>query len=290
MQHGHGVKQKGSECHFRYHKYNENQKRIGVGDFTCYSNEEILHHNDVNTLDYSLSLIVRGKLWFKDEAGNIHILKEGDVFQRIPGVIHSSCVIPTEEYREQFCLFSGEVYHHLKSLNFIPGDIIFNIEVTPELLREFQNVKQTISSQSQDWLQKTLHRMQYWIFAIEQNRSDKKVIKASGLEMLAKELLLKSWNEPLPNIAKKLNMSYASFRKWFKDTVGITPGSFRKVSRIRQSCELLELPNINVTQVADALEYPDIYCFSKQFKQVMGVTPSNYQQAQLKEAVLRQME
>ncbi|ENM5729277.1 helix-turn-helix transcriptional regulator [Vibrio mimicus] len=273
------------ELYYRYHNYHEHQNRIGVGDITCYR-DEILHHNDVDTLDYSLSLVVKGKLQFKDEAGDIHILKRGGVFQRIPGVIHSTCVIPTEEYREQFCLFSREVFYHLKSLNFIPDEMIFNIELTPELLCKLQNIKHSISSQSSDWLPTVLLDMQHWFLAIEQSRRTSQVTKASGLEMLAKEQLLQSWNEPLPVVAKRLNMSYTSFRKRFKELVGTTPGGFRKVNRIRQSCELLDLPSFSVTQVAEALEYPDVYCFSKQFKQVIGMTPSNYRQALLKQDVL----
>lgn len=278
-----------NECKYRYYMLNGNQQRIGVGDFTC-NNNDIQHHDDVDTLDYSLSLIVCGKLWFKDDSGNVRILKAGDVFQRVPGIIHSTCVVPTEEYREQFCLVSGELYHHLKAMYLIPDEITFNIEITPDLLNKFLQVKQIISSQSRSWFQNTLLMMQCWILAIEQTRNDIAMSDACSLEMLAKEQLLKSWNTPLPHVAEKLNMSYSGFRKWFKDTVGITPGSFRKVSRIQQSCELLEQHHFSITQVAEVLEYPDIYCFSRQFKQVMGMTPSKYQESHRKGAELPQVE
>ncbi|KGY09658.1 hypothetical protein NM09_03115 [Vibrio caribbeanicus] len=250
---------------------------MGCGEFSC-QNERIVQHLDVNTQDYSLSLIVSGALWFKDQQGQVQILKKGDVFQRKPGMVHSTCVVPTEEYREQFCLMSGDLYLHFNQMELIPREMTFQSQATPESTKQFSLLAKAIKNDSPHWYKKAMNAMQNWLFLIDDQKDEKRELTGLNKKIFAKEELVSSWSKPIPFIAQDLGMSYSTFRKWFKQEVGLTPGAFRKLSRVKLGCDLLLQPNLSITHVSEALDYPDVYSFSKQFKQVIGVTPSQFKQ------------
>ena len=46
--------------------------------------------------------------------------------------------------------------------------------------------------------------------------------------------------------------------------------------RVQAACGLLMDRSLSIVQVAERLGYPDAFTFSKQFKRVMGQSPSSY--------------
>ncbi len=262
---------------YRQYQLDERSHRVGCGEFNC-ENENLIQHLDVDTQDYSLSVITAGSLWFKDPNGQVKILKKGDVFQRKPGVIHSTCVVPTEAYHEQFCLMSGELFSHFNRMQLIPNELTFQTMDSPENTKRFNHLVNAMQSSSPTWYKKAMNAMQNWLFLLDSQKVVPRERADNCKQALAKEELINDWSKPIPLIAQELGVSYSAFRKWFKQEVGVTPGSFRKISRIKLGCELLLQPNLTITHVSEALDYPDIYSFSKQFKQVIGMTPSQFKQ------------
>lgn len=260
---------------YRQYQLEEKSHRVGCGEFYC-ENENLIQHLDVNTKDYSLSVISAGSLWFKDHKGQVKILKKGDVFQRKPGVIHSTCVVPNEAYHEQFCLMSGELFSHFNRMQLIPNELTFQTMDSPENTKRFNQLMNAMQNNSPTWYKKVMNAMQNWLFLLESQKIMPREHTDYCKQTLAKEELIANWSKPIPLIAQELGVSYSAFRKWFKEEIGVTPGAFRKISRIKLGCELLSQPNLTVTHVSEALDYPDIYSFSKQFKQVIGLTPSQF--------------
>lgn len=75
-------------------------------------------------------------------------------------------------------------------------------------------------------------------------------------------------------LAEMVGLSKQYFRKVFKAHCGMTPKEYQVRMRINYSRILLEESNQSIKQVALTLGYHDQYSFSKQFKQVMGYSPS----------------
>ena len=46
--------------------------------------------------------------------------------------------------------------------------------------------------------------------------------------------------------------------------------------KLQKSKQLIREGNMNFTEIAKVLEYSTIYHFSRQFKQMFGMTPSEY--------------
>jgi len=76
------------------------------------------------------------------------------------------------------------------------------------------------------------------------------------------------------DLALRANLSPRYFSIKFKEMIGTSVQSYMIRSRIERAQHLLMHVGMNVTEVADALGYRDIFFFSRQFKQYTGKSPS----------------
>lgn len=75
-------------------------------------------------------------------------------------------------------------------------------------------------------------------------------------------------------LAKRAQLSPRYFSIKFKELIGMSVQSYIIHTRIERAEHLLHHAGMNVTEVADALGYRDIFFFSRQFKQYTGKSPS----------------
>ncbi|UVI28668.1 helix-turn-helix domain-containing protein [Paenibacillus spongiae] len=76
------------------------------------------------------------------------------------------------------------------------------------------------------------------------------------------------------DLAMRAQLSPRYFSIKFKELIGLSVQSYMIRTRIERAQHLLMHAGMNVTEVADALGYRDIFFFSRQFKQYTGKSPS----------------
>jgi AraC-like DNA-binding protein len=77
-------------------------------------------------------------------------------------------------------------------------------------------------------------------------------------------------------LASTYHMSYAHFRRAFKQQSGLSPYQYHLQLRINRARELLHSTTLSVGQVALQLNFPNPYYFSKIFKKKTGMSPSSW--------------
>jgi AraC family transcriptional regulator of arabinose operon len=75
-------------------------------------------------------------------------------------------------------------------------------------------------------------------------------------------------------LAERARLSPRYFSRKFKEITGQTAESFIIECKISRAENLLRFNGMNVTEVAEALGYRNIYFFSRQFKKMRGINPS----------------
>jgi len=87
----------------------------------------------------------------------------------------------------------------------------------------------------------------------------------------------------IDEIAQKAGMSRRSFYRAFTDLTGKTPINYLLNLRIARAAHMLQTTDKNVTETAFECGFEDSNYFSRQFRQIMGITPRAYkiQQAAL---------
>lgn len=71
-----------------------------------------------------------------------------------------------------------------------------------------------------------------------------------------------------------LNRSY--FRKIFHDTIGKSPQEFLMNYRMTKAAELLKLTSLSISDIGNAVGYPNQLHFSRAFKNIYGESPRNW--------------
>ncbi len=85
-------------------------------------------------------------------------------------------------------------------------------------------------------------------------------------------------NQPLQvaTLAAAVNVSPSHYSALFKRWMGSSPIDYFIRLRMRHACQLFDNTSLNVKAVAAALGYDDPFYFSRIFKSINRVTPSEY--------------
>ncbi len=78
------------------------------------------------------------------------------------------------------------------------------------------------------------------------------------------------------HLAELCGISEGHMRRLFAQKLGRSPIGYKNALAAQAACTLLRLDGMNVSEVAAALGYPDIYTFSQAFKKEIGVSPKKY--------------
>ncbi len=76
-------------------------------------------------------------------------------------------------------------------------------------------------------------------------------------------------------LARLCKMSMTSFRREFKEKVGMSPTKYKNHLRLEKAKLLLECGDCSVSEASRLVGLPDIYYFSKLFKREFGINPSD---------------
>lgn len=85
-------------------------------------------------------------------------------------------------------------------------------------------------------------------------------------------------NLDLGAMLKKSGYAEDYIRSQFKLVTGKTPKQFLKDMRIKHACYMIEIyaKKMSLARIGEQCGYPDYIYFSKKFKEVMGISPSEY--------------
>lgn len=81
---------------------------------------------------------------------------------------------------------------------------------------------------------------------------------------------------PVAELARKFGYSPVHFSRVFSQIMGEPPREYIVNARLQRARQLLRESNLSIGEIADMLGYPDIYFFSRQFREKCGKTPTEY--------------
>ncbi|MDD2709032.1 MAG: AraC family transcriptional regulator [Verrucomicrobiae bacterium] len=84
---------------------------------------------------------------------------------------------------------------------------------------------------------------------------------------------------PLLKISREAGLSLNYFCNLFKARTGTSIHRYINGVRIREAKRLIEESRLNFSQIADAVGFPTIHLFSRIFKKIEGMTPTEYASA-----------
>ena len=97
---------------------------------------------------------------------------------------------------------------------------------------------------------------------------------APAIEVIHSEFLKRDFS--LSELSDMCNMGESYFQRLFKEIHGISPKKYIIQLKINHACDLLRLERYSVTHVAELCNFSDVYFFSRQFKEYVGITPTQF--------------
>jgi AraC-like DNA-binding protein len=77
-------------------------------------------------------------------------------------------------------------------------------------------------------------------------------------------------------LSEKLNYDYTYLSNLFTEVKGITIEKFYLAHKIEKVKELIVYDELNITEIADKMNYSSVAHLSNQFKKITGLTPSHF--------------
>jgi AraC-like DNA-binding protein len=81
---------------------------------------------------------------------------------------------------------------------------------------------------------------------------------------------------PIDALAAMCGIKESYFQRLFKEKYGVPPKKYIIQLKINHACELLRLDRYSVTQISALCNFSDAYFFSRQFKEYMGISPTQF--------------
>lgn len=111
-----------------------------------------------------------------------------------------------------------------------------------------------------------------------QEVAKRKEITVNSVTAKALEFIQSNYgkNISLNDVAEHINMSYFYFSRLFKESTGSSFSDYLTEFRVEKSIELMEDEHLSVKEISYQIGYNDPNYFSKIFKKIKGVTPTEF--------------
>jgi AraC-like DNA-binding protein/quercetin dioxygenase-like cupin family protein len=233
--------------------------------------------------DYVLVYVLRGSGTFTDWHGRAHAVAAGDAIQMPAGKRHSVVQTPDGQWAEAYLVLDGPLSRRLAELGVIDeARPLLRPGVDATLVEPFDALVSDYATAADSAMPLALARATHLVahaHALDRRAALPADPYAAAVER-ACDLLGRDVHRRA-DVAALLapaaaGLSYERFRKIFRARTGHSPHDYRIRRRVDRAKALIHQERLSNKQVAYALGYPDPFTFSKQFKQVVGVSPEQF--------------
>jgi len=265
-----------------YHYHSPNPK-TGLGEIGCGFSprkDATRQRSVASSQFFGLIYLLRGGGKVSHNDGRPRRVEAGDVVQ-VPA---SSTIVVTPDlpstWQEAFVTIDALLIGRVALINGIDLEKpVLRVGLDLFLVSQFRQITSELANATPLSLQGTLIHAIELVLAIHQ--MDRASTAEEGEEALIAKAcrMLESGIEKrldMEDVAKELGVGYHHFRRIFRKQLGVSPGQYRIYCRLRRARLMLQHEHKTVSEVASALGYADPFVFSKQFKKVVGQTPSEF--------------
>jgi AraC-like DNA-binding protein len=227
--------------------------------------------------DYLLIYCRAGQGWLETGDGRIAVAG-GDLLLLPKGIAHAYGADPAKPWTLYWVHFDGElVAEFLRPLGKGP---IWRIGVQPRLLAEFDALL-TLRKQGLNLAHfiYAAHQLQALLASLAVLPARAKLKSGRVLDVDAVQAVMRAHlhgSLNLDELASQFKLSRFHFAKTYRALTGHAPIQAFIQLKMAHACRLLDEGQQGIRQVAEQLGYEDMYYFSRRFRKVVGMAPSQY--------------
>lgn len=248
-----------------------NQGGMGVG----------LPPNPMRTLRYyAFNYTLNGRGTYLGRNSAPRPVGRGDISLFFPGIPHGCGTAAGEFWDELWFEFEGPAFDLMRKTKLLdPARPVHHTEDCDYWFRRFFQIIPPLHLRQQTPPQVIVARFVSVLTDILANsKADEDRTPDRREEWVDRACQLLSNHEVHPEnhvaaVARKLGFSYESFRKKFREAVGVAPGQFHLDARIDRAAALLHQGRHTIKEISEQLSFCDEFYFSRCFKRRFGQSP-----------------
>lgn len=231
--------------------------------------------------EYQLVYITAGEGHFESASFPRTVVKAGTMIVLFPSEWHSYAPDPETGWTEWWVGFRGEQVDRLvRNGFFAPSRPLYAIGASAGIERCYREIVAAVEEERTGFQLLVSGIVQHMLGAVlfkhaNRGSSDNPIVEKIDR---AKTILRDHIGHDISpeKIADELGMSYAWFRRAFREYVGVAPAQYRQVMRLNKARELLGSTAYSVSEIAGRLGFESVSAFSLFFRSREGVSPNGY--------------
>jgi len=232
--------------------------------------------------NYKIVLVVKGR-GALEQGDKRFFVGAGDLFALFPGIKHLYYADPEDPWEIMWVSFNGRAcgeivnsIHLSPSLPVIVGGSSPGIiEIFYNIIRSLENAGELFSMRATGYL--------YLLFSeiLSMGKTREKMADINKKEDLIKKTLtfieLNYYNHiDVGLLCGYVNYSRSYFSRLFKMKTGVSIPEYINNVRIKRAKLLLKSTDLSINEVARSVGFDDSFYFSKIFKKITGLSPTDY--------------
>lgn len=260
-----------------------------IGDLSCKKGYTVADHRQYC---YEISYVVSGKGEFHMDNRRFEV-EEGDIILNVPGETHYIRTDDEQPMRYYYAGFNFDAsnegspafVHIKKMLDQTQYPIVKNrLQIDVPFVGIFNELVHlnSYSSVMVGMYLRQLIVIAYRSFHENWDLGYKPELKEAGASSMVYEVInyidvhLQRITE-LSQIAEELHYNYSYMSNCFSKEIGLTIQEYYNRKRFEKAVQWLKEGTMNITSIAEKLNYQSIHTFSKAFRKNFGLSPSEYQ-------------
>lgn len=271
------------ENHFTLRHFNENNPEGMLGAGFVQKKTTQGSHIDFELNFYSGLLILSGTGYYQDAAHEKIPIEAGCFVQRLPNKKHNT-IVTSDDWKEIYVCVGQNLFNSLKEIGVVSDKPVLSTGLDYELIEEISkfidDMDKINTFELTTLVPAVIAILSRATLLDKQNAHGSEVLDMLTLSCQYMQTHIKD-RIAVEEVAREMEIGYEKYRKLFTNHYGISPGHYMIRQRIHQAQKLLSNPQNTIQSVAMELGYADAYVFSKQFKSVIGVSPTEFKRLYL---------
>lgn len=230
---------------------------------------------------YALVYSLRGLCDYWDEHNGRRTVRPGEAFFLFPEISHRYGAKGDAGWDEFFIVFEGPLFDLWRAQGLIaPERAFLTLQPVEHWLRRLESCLETRGLLGRDAALRQVTALQTTVIdalAAGSSAGGKGGPTPEWIELACAALNAEGAQAlRLPALARSLGVSFETFRKRFTEVVGMSPGAYRSSRLVDEAGSLLATGRLTGKEIAARLGFADEYHFSRRFKALSGMTPTEF--------------
>lgn len=270
---------------FRSEAWLESPLRTGMGELQLAGSLQDVAGLDPKAMrvlgSYSLIYLVKVDGYYCDGNGLKADLRTGDLVVIFPELAHAYGPKHGQPWDQIYFVFNGPQFDFLRGKGLLnPKRPILHLEPVDYWSRRLEEIVAGEARHTEAGALRAMGRFLNLLCDLEAADAEARLRPERDRWFEESQRLLSDPGErgwlDAQLVARQVGLNYDNFRKQFALRAGVSPGQFQKRKRIDRACAAIYQGSHGFKELAAELEFCDEFHFSKVFKQITGLTPSEF--------------